>query len=347
MMKRCFAVLLCMAMLFVLMPTTIASAAENNAQQVAAEGGSKTSEDGNITISKTITPTEKENYFDITLTVTDKDIIDETSTDVVLVLDVSNTMNYDPDKETDDNGNVTSNGPEPTRFERARAAAAAFVEHYYADPDLGTQRRLGLVTFNTDAKVEIQLANPSRMMMNQVNSLSMPNYDDADTYRYKRFTNIEGGLKQAQDMLAISNAKNKFIILITDGFPTTYVESQASDGAYLGYDTYVTSRFKDRQLNKPCTYGVSYSDEAAARAQTAAAAIKKSGTNIVSIGIDIGGQTIQKYIDQTEKSGFAVVDRPSGVHPNNYVIGNATDASSYSNWLGTGIGGGSAVTTGY
>ena len=38
--------------------------------------------------------------------------------------------------------------------------------------------------------------------------------------------------------------------------------------------------------------------------------IKNEGIKIFSIGVDVGGQTIQEYVQQSEKSdGFSVVDR--------------------------------------
>ncbi len=111
----------------------------------------------------------------------------------------------------------------------------------------------------------------------------------------------------ASDMLGDVNNEHKYIIFLSDGFPTTYIS-----GGYNGYDPYDTTgaRFYDKVLNKPCTYGTSYSDEAAIRARNEADRIKNSGIKIFSIGVDVGGQTIQHYITQSEKAnGFSVVDR--------------------------------------
>ena len=90
-------------------------------------------------------------------------------------------------------------------------------------------------------------------------------------------------------------------------------------------------------LDKKCLYGTSYSDEAAIRARNKAKAIKGSGTMIFSIGVDVGGQTIQTYVKQSEKAnGFSVVDRKS----TSYEIGNAESDASYKNWLLNSIGSG-------
>ena len=82
-------------------------------------------------------------------------------------------------------------------------------------------------------------------------------------------------------MLQGATNKNKYIIFLSDGFPTTYISS-----GYNGYDPYDSAgtRFKDRVLNKPCTYGTSYSNEAAIRARNKAAEVKASGITIFSIG---------------------------------------------------------------
>ena len=140
-----------------------------------------------------------------------------------------------------------------------------------------------------------------------------------------------GPLKRAKDMLDNSSASKKYILFLSDGFPTTYIQS-----GYTGYDTYDGNRFKDRVLNKPCSYGTSYSDEAAIRARQMATTIKNSGIGIYSVGVDIGGQTVQNYINQTDGQSHSVVDRYS----TSYEIGSADSADAYRNWLRNKIGSG-------
>ena len=158
----------------------------------------------------------------------------------------------------------------------------------------------------------------------------------ADGYNasHTRFTNIEAGLKMGSDMLAGATNKNKYIIFLSDGFPTTYIRS-----GYSGYDPYDTTGkiFYDHVLNKPTSYGTSYSDEAAIRARNMAQNIKNAGTTIFSIGVDVGGQTIQQYITQSENAnGFSVVDRTG----TSYEIGDPGSTESYKNWLRNSIGSG-------
>ncbi|MGN1276309.1 MAG: SpaA isopeptide-forming pilin-related protein, partial [Floccifex sp.] len=119
------------------------------------------------------------------------------------------------------------------------------------------------------------------------------------------------------------------------GFPTTYISS-----GYSGYDPYDSTGaiFYDSVLHKKCLYGTSYSNEAAIRAGVKAEYIKsKLGITIFSIGVDVAGQTIQKYITQSENAtGFSVVDRRN----TNYAIGDASSTESYKNWLRESIGSG-------
>ncbi len=102
-------------------------------------------------------------------------------------------------------------------------------------------------------------------------------------------------------------------------------------------------------------YGTSYSDAAAWAAQNAAEKIKLEGTTIFSVGVDLGGQTIRKYLDQdmanetTEGvaktpnliAGFSIMDFP-GEHTARYEPIIGIDEDDYGKWLGTKIGGSTA-----
>lgn len=296
--------------------------------QVNDRGGTNISEDGSVSVSKTISGTELENVFDITLQVQTSQeiqtIYEEPDMAVVIVMDISNTMN--------------SNFGSVTRYAAAMTAAENFLDQFAANNTLGISK-VGYVAFNTDAHQIFGLQSCSTQ--DQANTLkntmrtqtgdiiNAAGYNDA----HSRFTNVEAGLAMASDMLNGVSNKNKYIIFLSDGFPTTYISS-----GYSGYDPYdSTGRFYDHVLNKKCLYGTSYSDEAAIRARTKAAAIKESGITIFSIGVDVAGQTIQKYITQSENSnGFSVVDRTGTT----YEIGDATSTEAYKKWLREKIGSG-------
>ena len=303
-------------------------AAQPSDVQVKDRGGSNATNDGSVSVSKTIAGTELENVFDITLqvqtSVNVSQIVKEPDMAIVIVMDISNTMN--------------SNFGGVTRYAAAMTAAESFLDQFAENNSLGISK-VGYVAFNTDAHQIFGLqpcsnqaqadALKNTMRTRTGSIINAPGYKDAHT----RFTNVEAGLAMASDMLNGVSNENKFIIFLSDGFPTTYISS-----GYSGYDPYdSTGRFYDHVLNKKCLYGTSYSDEAAIRARKKAAAIKEAGTTIFSIGVDVAGQTIQEYITQSENAdGFSVVDRTGTT----YEIGDASSTESYKSWLREKIGSG-------
>lgn len=317
----------------------------NNYEQVTSLGGEnwegkdsgKAKNDSSVIISKTISETNYssnkdnlENYFDITLKVQTRTKAEEPDLAVIIVLDISNTMSY------------VFNGTSKTRISAAQEAATNFIKEF-ANRSSGnskiTNRKIGFVAFNTDAHkifnlqdcTDINIANTLiSTMTNETNKII---YSNDYANNHKRFTNIEAGLKMAGDLLDNSNASTKHIIFLSDGFPTTYINN-----GYIGYDPYDSAgdRFYDNTSGQkiPCSYGASYSDEAAIRARKMATKIKTKGINIYSIGVDVGGQTIKQYVDQTNGKDFSVVDRRSTI----YEIGSADSSDAYKEWLKNKIG---------
>ena len=306
-----------------------ASGAKPSGVQVVKGGGGNESDDQKVAVSKTIAGTDLENVFDITLTVRTTENISEIYEDpdmaVVIVMDISNTM-------TSDFGGVT-------RYKAAMDAAEQFLDRFAENTKSGVSK-IGYVAFNTNAYQIFGLQSCSTQeeadkLKNKMRSetgkiINAEGYDGD----HSRFTNIEAGLQRGQDMLAGNSNQNKYIIFLSDGFPTTYISS-----GYSGYDPYDSTGtyFYDGVLNKKCLYGTSYSDKAAIQARKKAEQIKTSGIRIFSIGVDVGGQTIQKYITQSENSvGFSVVDRTG----TSYEIGDASSTNSYKDWLKNRIGSG-------
>lgn len=300
--------------------------------QIRNEGGEAISDENAVYVSKTIAGTDIENVFDITLDIVTQDIVTEVYKEpdmaVVIVMDISQTMN--------------SNFGGTTRYKAAMTAAENFLDQFAAN-NLGASN-VGFVAFNTDAHQifamspcsttaqATALKNTMRTATGAI--INAAGYEDA----HNRFTNIEGGLKRAYDLLNTVNNEHKYIVFLSDGFPTTYLSS-----GYSGYDPYDSagSRFYDsvelyNGKKRPCTYGTSYSDEAAIRARKMATTLKNNGTTIFSVGVDIGGQTIKYYVDSFAGRTFAVVDRRN----TNYEIGSADDSNAFKNWLGYSIGSG-------
>ncbi|MDD6873446.1 MAG: VWA domain-containing protein, partial [Clostridiales bacterium] len=313
----------------------VAQSNQPSDQQVVKRGGSNENTGDGVKVSKTIAGTELENVFDITLTVDTPTEISRFYTEpdmaVVIVMDISNTMNSE------------FGGDKSTRYKAAMEAAEAFLDKFAASSD-GISR-IGYVAFNTNAHEIFGLqsckdqseANSLKNTMRQKTGkiINANGYGDD----HSRFTNIEAGLKKARDMLDGASNENKYIIFLSDGFPTTYISN-----GYDGYDPYCSSGtpgndgvFYDMVTKKYCRYGTSYSDKAAIRARNMAASIKNSGATIFSIGVDVGGQTIKQYVDQTaQKPDHSVVDRTSET----YEIGSADSTQAYKNWLRNSIGSG-------
>lgn len=308
--------------------------------QIIKYGGSNVAEDG-TKVSKVISGTEIENIFDITLTVETKQKIEtvykEPDMAVVIVMDISNTMN-------------TQFGT-TNRYEAAMDAAEDFILHFAETA--GDVSQIGYVAFNTDAHKIFDLQNCNNLTQanNIISDMRAKTEGIIYSQNYassnKRYTNIEAGLQLGWDMIKNSTQEHKYIIFLSDGFPTTYLNN-TTNAAYDGY-TPVSSNgtagndgvFYDSVLKLYNIYGNSYSDKGAIKARKMATSIKNAGGTIFSIGVDIGGQTIQTYITQSEKAAastdkFSVVDRTGKT----YELGSATDPKAFKNWLGNSIGSG-------
>ncbi|MBQ8603745.1 MAG: VWA domain-containing protein [Oscillospiraceae bacterium] len=298
-------------------------------------GGTNKTTDG-VSVSKTIDGTALENVFDITLTVTANEsineIIEEPDMAVAIVMDISNTMR-----------NNLSDGV--SRYQAAVDAAEDFLDEFAAENTLGISK-VGFVAFNTDAHeiFELQECTTSTLatLKNELRTgtsaiINASGYKES----YKRYTNIEAGLAMGYDMIKDAPNDNKYVIFLSDGFPTTYMITGTT--TYEGYEPYTSSGtpgadgvFYDAMTGYYCNSGTSYSDEGAIRARKMATTIKTAGVNVFSIGVDIGGQTIEGY---DGRSGLSVIDRMVTDH-NSYELGSYNDSAAFKNWLGNSIGSG-------
>lgn len=316
------------ALLMCLEPIKLIAEA-NNSNQIVNTGG-ETVGDG-VKVSKTIEPTELENYFDITLKVQTKEEAKSQDLAVVLVMDISNTM---IENKVD--------GNQKTRLRSAMDAGEYLINNFTKNSLNSTaKRKIGYVAFNSNANqiFDLQECKNTETANNLISSMKTQTKDlvkDIDNlnYSYKndhsRFTNIEAGLKMAYNMLygnaETKNIENKYVIVLSDGFPTTYDQTD-----YKGYDTYdTTGRFYDHVKNRKCLYGTDYSEEGARRAQIQATKLKNSGTIIYAVGsgIDANAKTIDDYFNGHKNDSFSTIDR----YDTNYAIGNTLN--DFKRWLG-------------
>lgn len=356
----------------------------NNQQQIKEEGGEAISADGAVRVSKTIEGTEYENVFDITLQIQTQDevheVYEEPDMAVVVVMDISRTM-------------ISGKFDSKTRYQAALEASADFL-YKFAENNKGASK-VGFVAFNThghevfpvqQCSTADQVSTLVETMQNETMNImyggegwettygtfagALKNIDAVDakySSRTDRYTNMEAGLQAAYDMLEKAENKNKYIIFLSDGFPTTYM----SGSEYRGYNPETSSGTKDTDgvfyddvRNVYCNFGTSYSDTAAIRARQLAVELKELGVNIFSIGVDVGGQNLWDYHNQKNaiNGGFSVVERrqeASYYRESGYEIGTDHDmltlssvtaaqktamAQDFKNWLKgtatTGIGSG-------
>ena len=292
----------------------------DNSSQILQTGGTNPAqglhEDG-IAVKKTVTPSPLENYFEITLEVSTSSRLEQfCTTDVVLVMDVSRSMH----------DNFVEN-TEMTRLEMAKENAVAFVDAFLGlDSEIGGVRRLALVAYDTEAVTTIPWTDHATYQQNgnasTLNAVirnlqarkSVSEGNTASDYN-KRFTNIEGGLQLAENLLADSIAETRYVILLTDGFPTTYIQGDRTGTEKIaGYDTLMGSYTGENRYNLdgffsnprisgseaatiPCLGGTNYSDKGAERAEKVALALKNQGVEIFSVGIS-EPKDFSKFIDQ-------------------------------------------------
>lgn len=289
-------------------------------KQVTNIGGTTVNEKDGVMVSKTISESNLENYFDITLTVETTSKIEEISKAqdlaVVLVLDISNTMN----KEVNSDTNLSSTDPN-SRINVAKKSIKDFVSDFYKySKDVNAVRQIGLVTFNRDSNdVFNGLVNVNSTsqdtLNNQINNITAPGVKgESDANRDVRWTNMEAGLKRANDLLNNSSVKNKYVIFLTDGLPTTYISN-----GYTGYTPkkaehekekgYVQGNFYNFEIDKAIgtdtDAGTNYSEWGARKAEMVAYNMKNNGVKIYSIGVGITGQYTMYHLQYEKNNTWA------------------------------------------
>ena len=335
--------------------------------QVTAIGGENDTntinEKDGVKVSKTIAETELENYFDITLKVNTNKKIEEILRDqdlaIVIVMDVSNTMiQYNVDGTENNYGKLKDDGThypdyvagkknDKTRYASAIKAGENFINEfakYSSNVDSDTKRKLGYVAFNSDATKVFELTDckDTTQATNLINNMKTKTEEIVETNLYsssrKRFTNIEAGLKMARNMLKDITADNKYVIFLSDGLPTTYIQTK-----YTGYDTYNTGSasgegiFYNDIRKKPCTYGASYSNEGAIRARKMAVSMENDyNITIYTVGTGIDKQkTVPKYLEEENAANksYSVIDTKKVT---NFEVGNTI--ADFKKWLKNSIG---------
>lgn len=318
-----------------------------NDGQIVSSGGHNSAEEGMVNISKQISGTDIENVFDITLTVSTLADIEEIMADpdmaVVLVMDMSATMM------DDFNG---KNG-ETTKYGVAASAAKQFVTTF-AENTNGTSK-IGFVTFNTyayEACAMQPVASQSQVdafnasMSSNINGIVQTYKDSRNSNgsitSNSRYTNPQAGLLKAKAMLDSVSNKNKFVVFLSDGLPTTYGSYvPMSSSGTIGAD----GVFHDGITNLYCAYGTNYSDKGATYAAGVAATMKSNGVKIYSVGVGLntfgsnsqknGVQFIDEQLDRAKNKGVATIDTAGKTSRAQLAV---IQSGSFESWLRNSIG---------
>lgn len=299
-------ILLLFVLLIAIIPIVNIFATTSEDNQIDYAGGETVNPTDGVIVSKRIEKTSLENYFDIILTVETTSVIEDTVSPqdlaVVLVLDISNTMNEAFSKTSTDS---------TKKIDAAKSSVKDFIDKFYEN-SLGVDavRQIGLVTFNRDSYdkfggLKDVSTTDKDTLTGLVSDIVAP--DNVDV----KWTNMQAGLEYANNLLKGTSVKNKYVIFLTDGLPTTYTES-----GYTGYNpmnvksenvkSYVEGNFYNYEMNKAIVTqswaGTNYSEWGARKAEQVAYDMKNDGIKIYSIGV---GMTTQYTMYHFQHNGFS------------------------------------------
>lgn len=258
---------------------------------------------------KEATPTDNYAEWEIELSVEAKDIDSMKSTDIVLLLDRSGSMR----------GN---------RLTKAKEGAIQFVNELLTE---GPQTRIALVSFSNQAQTNSSFrgSNDRQRLINAINNISASGG-----------TNIQAGLRVANNLVALTSAEEKIIVLLSDGEPTySYRENNATahSWSYGSYNFRLTN-FTNNQIGSGDSYNLSspicipfvgcfggdqYTVNGYTVRTNGPATISEAWQimninliNMYSIGLDVGGNTNAiNVLRNSQNKGYfqAGVDDLSGI----------------------------------
>ncbi|MDY5325351.1 MAG: Cna B-type domain-containing protein [Gemmiger sp.] len=283
--KKLLSALLAAGMLFTMAPAVAMAepAQQTSESQIVYSGGSavvESSDQNKVSFKKTISPTETENVFDITLQVTTSEELQNISTSpdaaVVLVIDTSGSMDGE-------------------KMNNAKSAARSFVEGFSSKVEKSTKRYVSVVQFASDATrvkewTDITTTNGKRAIINKINML----YAKGGILSANGGTNMEGGLQLAYNLIkdgktnVLKGIDNINIVFLTDGVPTYHIDKETD---------------RNSISNIPGTRGggnrARYEDWKPV--ETIASSITKDGYKLYTIALDVNEL---KSFQQEENGGW-------------------------------------------
>lgn len=182
--------------------------------------------EGSINLSKKAQPVDEESgLYELTLTIQGKNY--STTSDVVLVIDNSNSMYY---KNGKDDSNGYGNATTAPRMKNTIAAAKAFADKLLTE---NSTTRIALVVYGTNVHWSTDFYDAAHK------SDLTKELDKISQDRDNGGTNQQAGIHKAQELLAASTGKQKNIVILSDGEPTyshPFVASATYEGCSRRYD---------------------------------------------------------------------------------------------------------------
>lgn len=179
--------------------------------------------EGAIQLNKTAKPVQgQDGVYEITLTIEGKNY--KTTSDVVLVIDNSNSMYFANGVDDDDGYESASKAP---RMKNTIAAARAFADKLLTE---NSATRIALVVYGTNVhwSTEFYDAAHKSNLTQKLDEISQDINNGG--------TNQQAGIHKAQELLAASTGKQKNIVILSDGEATFCYEVTAlNENVELGY----------------------------------------------------------------------------------------------------------------
>ena len=252
---------------------------QDHPTQIVSQGTAVTEQTDNVTVEKTVTETGVENQFNIALTVTTQERLQEipatTDSAVVLVMDTSGSMGGD-------------------RLTAAKKAAMDFVDKYVKGSKTTDKRYAALVGFDDDAitvRGWTNLTEGTSDFKKFIDKLAVK-----QTFLgYTGGTNMEGGLQLAYNLInsgktgVLKDCKNINIVLLTDGCLTFHVDesTRTSTTTVKGVEGGGNEAYPEDWKN----------------VESLARTIRADKINLYSVAFNTGTATFRDFKAQPPKNG--------------------------------------------
>lgn len=205
--KQALALVLALVMALSLVALPSFAEGEETGGGTTASGGPVWPAEGSINLSKKAQPVEgQDGLYELTLTIEGKNY--STTSDVVLVIDNSNSMYYKNGKDDRDGyGNATT----APRMKNTIAAAKAFADKLLTE---NSTTHIALVVYGTNVHWSTDFYDAAHKsdLTQKLGEISQ-DYNNGGT-------NQQAGIHKAQELLEASTGKQKNIVILSDGEPT-------------------------------------------------------------------------------------------------------------------------------